>query len=232
MILTAVLLPARSTWPFAACFAVIGAIITAARLPLVPLLKRAAAFGPFILTAVVLVPFTRRGNGAVAAVIPVLGARVAIFQEGLVTAKGILLKSLLSALCVLTLMSTTRFSALLKALEQLRFPRLLLTLIAFVYRYLLLLAGEFQRLTRAARSRNWAAAPLRLRARASGGIVGSLFLRTYARGERVYLSMLARGFDGTARAIEHTHMSGRDYAAIGAFMAIVLAILVPALARG
>jgi len=37
------------------------------------------------------------------------------------------------------------------------------------------------------------------RARVLGHMVGSLFLRTYERSERVYAAMLARGYDGEPR---------------------------------
>ena len=133
------------------------------------------------------------------------------------------------------LVCTTPFSGLLRALERLRFPRLLLTIIAFLYRYLFLLQGEFLRLARAARSRNWEAGPLRVRLAAAGGIVGSLFLRTYARGERVYTAMLARGYDGRFRTLLG---AGRDPGSgggrWGSSWLLVLGVLAAALlaARG
>ena len=107
-----------------------------------------------------------------------------------------LLKSLIAGASAVLLVCTTPFSGLLAALQADALPRLLLAIIAFLYRYLFLLQGEFLRLVRAARSRNCGSRPAGVRLAAAGGIVGSLFLRTYARGERVYTAMLARGYDG------------------------------------
>jgi cobalt/nickel transport system permease protein len=227
--LAAVLLPPERTWPFGVYLAIVAGLVTLARLPLGIVLKRAAAFGPFILTAVVLLPFTRVGDGTVGAVIPLGSLRVHLYRAGLLAAKGVLLKSLISALSMIVLVSTTPFSRLLRAMERLRFPRLLLAIIAFLYRYLFLLLGEFLRLTRAARSRNWEAGPLPVRLRATGGIVGSLFLRTYSRGERVYTAMLARGFDGRFRPLTETSLTVRDVAALAGFLALVLGVLAAAL---
>jgi cobalt/nickel transport system permease protein len=230
LVLAAVLLPPERTWPFLAYLIVLAGLVALARLPLRIVLKRAATFGPFILTAVLLLPFTRAGDGTVGAVIPLGAFEVRLYRAGLLAAKGVLLKSLIAALSMIVLVSTTPFNRLLRAMERLRFPPLLLAIIAFLYRYLFLLLGEFLRLTRAARSRNWEAGPIRVRLRAIGGIVGSLFLRTYSRGERVYMAMLARGFDGRFRPLSETSLEARDVAALCAFVALVFGVLAASLA--
>jgi len=230
LVLAAVLLPAERTWPFAAYLAAAAGLMALARLPPGPVLKRAAVFGPFVLTAVVLLPFTRPGDGTVSAVLPIGALRVHLYRAGLLAAKGIFLKSLISALSMVLLVSTTPFSGLLRAMERMRFPRLLLAVMAFLYRYLFLLLGELLRLLRAARSRNWEAGSLGARLRATGAIAGSLFLRTYARAERVYAAMLARGFDGRFRPLTETSLAGRDVAALVAFLVLVFGVLAAALA--
>jgi cobalt/nickel transport system permease protein len=228
LILSAVLLPPERTWPFGAYLSLVAVLAALARLPFKIVLKRAAAFGPFVLTAVVLLPFTRPGDGSVVAAIPLGSLQVNLYRAGLLAAKAILLKSLISALTMIVLVSTTPFNRLLRAMEQLRFPRLLLAIIAFLYRYLFLLIGEFLRLKRAARSRNWEAGAFVVRLRATGGIIGSLFLRTYSRGERVYLAMLARGFDGRFRPLTVTSLGARDVGWLAGFLALVLGLLAAA----
>jgi cobalt/nickel transport system permease protein len=230
LVLAAVQLPSERTWPFAVYLSLAAGLVVLARLPLGPVLKRAAVFGPFVLTAVVLLPFTRTGDGTVSAVIPIGPLEVHLYRAGLLAAKGVLLKSLISALSMVLLVSTTPFSGLLRAMEQLRFPRLLLAVMAFLYRYLFLLLGEFLRLLRAARSRNWEAGPLPVRLRAIGAIAGSLFLRTYSRAERVYTAMLARGFDGRFRPLTESSLAARDVAALAVFLILVLGVLAAALA--
>jgi cobalt/nickel transport system permease protein len=229
LIVAAALLPPGRTWPFAAYLALLAGLLALARLPLGPLLRRLAGLAPFILTAVVLLPFTRTGDGSASAVLRLGGWRLPLYRAGLLAAKAVLLKSLICGGCAVLLVSTTPFSSLLRALGRLGFPRLLLTVIAFLYRYLFLLHGEFLRLTRAARSRNWEAGPLRARLGAAGGIIGSLFLRTYDRGERVYAAMLARGYDGRFRTLSEPRVRPAAAAGLGVFAALVLGVLAAAL---
>ena len=232
VVVTAALLPARSTWPFAACLGAIACGIAAARLPFFRLLKRTAVIAPFILTAVIFVPFTRRGDGGVSLEIPLFGSSLPVYRAGLLEAKAILLKSFVSALSVLLLISTTRFNLVLKAMERLRVPRAVLLIVSFLYRYLFLLAGEFKQLTRAAYSRNWRTGPWRLRLRAAGGILGSLFLRTYARGERVHAAMLSRGYDGTVTLEDLQPLRARDIALPAAAAAACAALLAASFVQG
>jgi cobalt/nickel transport system permease protein len=139
------------------------------------------------------------------------------------------LKSGVSALSVILLVSTTHFSQLLKGMERLGLPRLLLAIISFLYRYLFLLLDQFMRLLRAARSRNLEAGPLSLRLRAAGGIVGSLFIRTYSRAERVHAAMLARGYQGTLPLLRDTRLGAADFAFLGVFLPAVIGVCAAAL---
>jgi cobalt/nickel transport system permease protein len=229
LIVAAASLPPGRTWPFAAYLALLAGLIGLARLPLVPVLRRLAGLAPFVLTAVILLPFTRPGDGTVSAAIRLGGWQLRLYQAGLLAAKTLILKTVLCGGTSVLLVSTTPFSGLLRAMERMHFPRLLLAIIAFLYRYLFLLHGEFLRLTRAARSRNWEAGPLRVRLSAAGGIVGSLFLRTYDRGERVYTAMLARGYDGRFRTLSEPPVRPAAAAALGVFVALVLGVLAAAL---
>jgi cobalt/nickel transport system permease protein len=232
LILAVVLLPLERNWPFAAFLALLAGLLLLARLPLVPVLRRLAGLAPFVLTAAVLLPFSRPGDGTVSASLALGGWELRVYRAGLLAAKGVVLKGLLCGGATVLLVSTTPFSGLLRALERMRFPRLLLAVIAFLYRYLFLLQGEFLRLVRAARSRNWEAGPLRARLAAAGGIVGSLFLRTYARGERVYTAMLARGYDGRFRTLSEPAVTRSGAWALGVFLLLVLGVLAAALLPG
>ena len=232
LILAAVLLPPERTWPFAAYLALLAGLLLLARLPLLPVLKRLAGLAPFVLTAAVLLPFSRPGDGTVSASLALGGWELRVYKAGLLASKAVLLKSLIAGASAVLLVCTTPFSGLLAALQRMRFPRLLLAIIAFLYRYLFLLQGEFLRLVRAARSRNWEAGPPRVRLAAAGGIVGSLFLRTYARGERVYTAMLARGYDGRFRTLAEPAVTRAAAWARGIFLLLVLGVLAAALLPG
>ena len=83
-------------------------------------------------------------------------------------------------------------------------PALLVAVMEMMYRYVFLLGAEAQRMLTARRSRS-AAAPefssggtVTWRARVTGQMAGSLFVRTLNRAERVHMAMASRGYDGGA----------------------------------
>ena len=156
-----------------------------------------------------------------------------ITDNGLLRFVSILIRSWLSVQMAILLVAATRFPDLTHALEHLRVPSILTTIIAFLYRYLFVLADEVFRLMRARESRS-AAAPgkrtggsLAWRAGVAGNMAGQLFLRSYERSDRVYNAMLARGYTGHMQTINPHELRRRDYiTAALALLAILLFQLV------
>ncbi len=106
---------------------------------------------------------------------------------------SVLLKSHISVLALLLLTWTTPFEELLAVPRRLRFPAVLLSILALACRYLPVLAAEAGRMRRARASR--AFHPGRgLAWRQLAEIIGRLFLRGVDRAERVYQAMSARGW--------------------------------------
>ncbi len=167
-----VLLP-RDAWiAYAACAAFLVLVAALARLPARALARRILLLEPFVL-----------GVAALSLAQPG-GASVFL---------AMLTKSTLSLVTMVLLSGTTRFSDLLGVLGRLRVPALLVTALALMYRYLALLVDEAARMTRARRSRSFAAG----RGIAWGGaatVAAQLFVRSSERAERVYAAMCARGW--------------------------------------
>lgn len=232
LVVCAALTPPEALWAFGAYFLALAVLYVLSRLPLAAVLRRVAWFGPFVLTAVLLLPLWGRGDGTVAAEFSAGGLRVRLYRAGILAARGVLLKAGLSALAVVLLVSTTHFSQLLRGLARLRFPRLLLAIISFLYRYLFLLLDQLTRLLRAARARNLEAGRLALRLRAAGGMAGSLFIRTFARAERVHAAMLARGYDGTLPALDDPRLGIADLLFLATFLPAVVSVCAAALHPG
>ncbi len=122
------------------------------------------------------------------------------FSKGSHAAVAAFLKAFLSVLSVIILVSTTRFSNLLKGLEGLNLPILLVSMISFVYRYLFIIADEYGHIKIARESRNFGGNKL-WQWKAIGHSVGTLFLHSYERGDRVYSAMVARGYEGNIRTL-------------------------------
>jgi cobalt/nickel transport system permease protein len=110
---------------------------------------------------------------------------------GSVTCKALLCLVLLNLLTL-----TIPIPELLNALLMLRVPPLLVSIFAAMYRYLGVLMDEFTTMQRAATARNFhLGRPAHYRL-VLGHLIGSLFIRTCDRGERIHQAMLARGYTG------------------------------------
>lgn len=146
---------------------------------------------------------------------------IRITTEGLTVLGSVSLKAFLSLSILNTLILTTPVPALLHALAALRMPPLLVAILASMYRYIAVLIDEFNSMQKAARSRNLMGNPKRQRV-IIGNMFGSLFIRTYERGERVHQAMLARGYQGLPPLAETQPGGRRDIVALTITIAILL----------
>ena len=80
-------------------------------------------------------------------------------------------------------------------MSRLGVPGLVTSMLVLMIRYVDLLTAELARMRMARVSRGDSPRALHQAGAIAKG-VGSLFLRSYERGERVYVAMLSRGFDG------------------------------------
>ncbi|MBO3738012.1 cobalt ECF transporter T component CbiQ [Actinoplanes flavus] len=169
-------------------YAVLIAIVAAlARVPAGWLLKRATIELPFVLLAVVL-PFAGHGER-----VEWLGMSLSV--EGLYGAWNIFAKGTLGVLASLLLAATTTTRDLIVGLDRLRCPDVITQIMTFMVRYLDVLADDARRMRIARLARGYDPRFLwQVKAFAVG--IGALFLRSYERGERVYLAMLSRGYAG------------------------------------
>jgi cobalt/nickel transport system permease protein len=150
-----------------------------------------------------------------------------ITDAGLLRFVSILIRSWLSVQMAILLVAVTRFPDLIHALEHLRVPAILTTIIAFLYRYLFVLTDEVLRLIRARESRSAASAGNRFgggvlwRAKVAGNMAGQLFLRSYERSDRIYNAMVARGYAGHLYTLNPHEMKSSDYFATALAIALI-----------
>ncbi len=172
-------------------------------------LRRSFVALPFALAAITL-PFTIPGQP-----LAHLGPLTATV-EGTVRLASILIKSWVSVQAAILMAFTTPFHDLLWGMRSLRLPSPLVSIIAFMYRYLFVLADEALRLMRARAARSGVAAgvkgggSLAWRGRVAGGLVGNLTLRAFERSERIHDAMVARGFQGELKTLETPVMTDHD----------------------
>jgi cobalt/nickel transport system permease protein len=121
-------------------------------------------------------------------------ALMSLFQEhGGLVFLSILTKSSLCLFTAILLSNTTPFSELLQTLTRFGLPKLLVTVLALMYRYLFVLIDEAERLNRARSSRTFASGRLR-KWRSMASLIGQLFVRSTERAERIFAAMSARGW--------------------------------------
>ena len=191
-ILVGVSSPPSSFSLFALLAACLVVMTLVARLPLGHMVKKVVIILPFLFFVALSIPFMKRegeGNS--------FGFwGLSVSRSGLLILWNVLVKASLGVFSTILLYSTTTFPKLVKGMEELRLPRIFTVLFSFMYRYSFILVDEVQRMKRARDSRCFGGAWL-WQAKAIGYMVGTLFVRSFHRGERIYLAMLSRGYNGT-----------------------------------
>lgn len=123
------------------------------------------------------------------------GAALALSRpEGVALFAFLLAKSTLCLWTMVLLSAATPFGELLRVLQRIRVPALLVTTLSLMYRYLFVIVDEAQRMGRARACRTFVSGRARTW-RASATVVSQLFIRSSERAERVYAAMRARGWE-------------------------------------
>lgn len=155
-----------------------------------------------------------------AAVLPV-AILIALFRGKAGETAFLVAKAWLTVTATILVTATTPFPRLLQGLERIGLPRVMTMTLSFMYRYLFILVDEAERMERARASRMVAGRAFPTW-KAMGAMLGSLFLRSYERGERVYLAMTARGYSGEIRLLEEKKASPRE---VGLFLLLAAVII-------
>jgi len=215
--------PAGDWWAFVGYFGLVLGISIASGLGPGYTVRRSFVAAPFVLAALTL-PFTVPGPELFK--MPLVGWTASL--PGTIRFASLVLRTWLAVQAAILLAATTPFPDLLWALTRLRVPAPLVAVIGFMYRYLFVAGDEALRMLRA-RAARAAARPTTSHRRPSvvwhgkvaGNMVGSLFLRSMERSERVYDAMLARGYDGQVRSLIQFRFRAIDAAALITTLAAV-----------
>jgi cobalt/nickel transport system permease protein len=179
--------PRKAVWAFGVYAVLVCVAAGLARVPPGWLARRSVIELPFLVLALAL-PVLGTGER-----VDWWGLRLSV--DGLWGGWNMAVKGTLGVLASLLLAASTTTQALIVGIDRLRCPHIVTQIATFMLRYLEVLAGEARRMRVARLSRGddprfvW-----QLRGFAAG--IGVLFLRAFERGERVYLAMVSRGYDG------------------------------------
>jgi len=204
--------PREAFWAYGVYTGLIVALSLSARVPLTTLARRLTIETPFLIFAIAL-PLLARGER-----IEVGGVDLSI--EGLWAAWNILVKATLGTATMMLLVSTTPITSILQGLQKLKVPSVIVAIAGFMIRYADVIASEMRRMKVGRQSRGYEPRVL-WQARALASSAGTLFIRSYERGERVHLAMMSRGYAGAMPEPAVVEASSMDW---------LTAFLVPALA--
>jgi len=165
-----------------------------ARLPLGHLLKKVLVILPFLFVVSLSIPFMKKD--AVGGGYNLGLGDLSISRSGLWILWNVVIKACLGVFSVILLSSTTSFPQLIRGMEKLGSPRILTMVTSFMYRYSFILIDEMQRMKRARDSRCFGGKWF-WQSKVVGHMIGTLFLRSFHRGETVYMAMLSRGYHGS-----------------------------------
>jgi cobalt/nickel transport system permease protein len=162
--------------------------VLAARLPPAVVARRATIEIPFVAFAF-LMPFVGSGEDFDI-------AWFTVHREGLLAGASIVVKGTFGVVTAIVLAASTPARQVLRGFQRLRAPSLMVQIASFMLRYVNVANDEMERMRIARASRGFEARGPR-DWRILGSAAGSMFIRSYERGERVYLAMVSRGYDGT-----------------------------------
>ena len=185
-------------WPaFIAYFIWLLTVVLIAKIPVSLLFKRSLIEIPFVFFAI-LMPFF--GSGEKVQVGP-----FDLYREGLIAGSGIVVKGTLGVMTAIILSTSTTAREILRGLERLKLPMLMVQIASFMLRYVNVVNDEMERMKVARESRGFQATGIK-HWKVLATAAGALFIRSYERGERVHLSMLSRGYDGVLPHDEPPHV--------------------------
>ncbi len=231
--LSTALLPAGAWAAYILLAAVLFSSMLLSQIPFGLLLRRSFVLElPLVL---VVLPLLFKPGGSELLHLQAAGQSLVMTSDGLLRFSSILLKMGLSIQAAVLLSAVTRFEDVLVGLSGLGYPKLLNAILALMWRYMFILAAEARRMLAARTARSGRPAYAGSKGggffwgvRVTGGMAGTLLLRSLERAERVYQAMKARGYDGEVRALEARQLSAGEKRKIVAMAMVALLLLLAA----
>ncbi|HYQ48005.1 MAG TPA: cobalt ECF transporter T component CbiQ [Thermodesulfovibrionales bacterium] len=155
-------------------------------------LKKVLVASSFAVLIGIFNPLLDRQNAALFLGIPISG--------GWLSFLSIMLKFFLTISSALLLVATTSFPGVCHALQKIGLPEIFVSQLLFLYRYIFVLMEEAMKIVRARDMRSFGRKGHDMKTVTR--LIGTLFLRTMERAERVYQAMLSRGFNGRLHSVK------------------------------
>lgn len=187
-------------------------------------LKRIALILPFGGFIAIFQPFIMEGT-----VIYTFPLGITITQQGLDFGLLLILRLIVCVTAVVLLSSVTPMQDLINSARKLGVPREFSMLLSLTLRYLFFFYEELRRIRNAQKTRCfdiWNKKTAYLwRLKKMGETISMMFLRSYEQGEKVYFSMLSRGYSDNSNLYEENKkLNIKDFAFIGITLSLIVGL--------
>lgn len=154
---------------------------------------------------------------------------ISIYAESVEFAWILAVKFLICISFIILLSSTTKMQDLLQGASRLGLPAEIALALGMMIRYLFVFGYIFRKVNETLRTKCFDAfdrhLPYRYRLRQLGYTIGTMFIRSYEQGERVYTSMLCRGYGRDSHLfISKKPLRNSEWAFLSISMIFVIAV--------
>lgn len=132
---------------------------------------------------------------------------LSITEEGVYAATILILRVTSAISFTILLILTTKWSDVTDSMYDLRFPKFFVLILLMAYRYIFTLLDFVSKMLLSRKSRVAGKVKTRSSWRLYAPIVGALFMKSYSLNEKIYLAMIARGFNGEIKTIKKTKLN-------------------------
>ena len=196
-------------------------VIKIAKLSYIDSFKRIALLLPFGGAIIIFQPFIHPGN--------VLWSYswLKITDTGLNWAILLITRMIVSLTSIVILSSTSPMQQIVASFRRLKMPKDLAMILSIMVRFLFVFIDELAAIRKSQKSRNFhihsKLTPYKWRIKQVGYSIAMMFVKSYEQGERVYKSMISRGFSDKSDLFnEKTSLEKSDYIYIATIIILVI----------
>ncbi len=196
-------------------------VIKIAKLSYIGSFKRIALLLPFGGAIIIFQPFIHPGN--------VLWSYswLTITDTGLNWAILLITRMITSLTSIVILSSTSPMQQIVASFRRLKMPKDLAMILSIMVRFLFVFIDELVAIRKSQKSRNFhihsKLTPYKWRIKQVGYSIAMMFVKSYEQGERVYKSMISRGFSDKSDLFnEKTSLEKSDYIYIATVIILVI----------
>ncbi|MFA9376186.1 MAG: cobalt ECF transporter T component CbiQ [Lachnotalea sp.] len=151
-----------------------------------------------------------------------------LITGGIISMITLIIKGIYTLMASFLLIATTGIERICYALKLLHIPKIIVTQILLIYRYITVLMNEANAVTEAYALR--APNEKGIKYRIWGSLMGQLLLRSLDRAQNLYESMLLRGFTGEFYYANNQRCNTMDYIYLFLWMLIIVTLKIVNLA--